>query len=258
MARMPNGRRQSAPASISAIEDVVLVFDRVVQLPAELADEVDAQRLGRRQPDAISWPVSQGKAALEKSASRGPLQQLARPGPGDHQHAHRVGQVVELDRAVVRHVLMSQSWSSRWPGAGRDQVEASPASRMMVYSECTPPRLLSAWQGSSGRSSSGCGWRPGGRGTPRRPAPRPRLGEGGHVEQADVLAHVACIRRRPCSNQLRAAERPVVSCGSRPGREPVRPLPAELLAEHSAQRLHAGRSRAASAAAAPAGRSSSG
>ena len=65
-----------------------------------------------------------------------------------------------------------------------------------------------------------------------------RLGERGHVEQTDVrgdvLALVADVLEPP-----RAPERPVVLPGHALGREPVRPLPAELLAEHRPQRLHA-------------------
>ena len=70
------------------------------------------------------------------------------------------------------------------------------------------------------------------RSRPRHPA----LRERGHVQQADILRHVATLAANVLE-PARAAERPVVHRLDAFRREPVRPLPAELLAEDCAQRL---------------------
>ena len=59
------------------VEDVVLVLDRMVQLPAELADEVDAQRRGRRQSDHDLPAGEPGERGARKIGLAHPLQQLA-------------------------------------------------------------------------------------------------------------------------------------------------------------------------------------
>ena len=53
IARMPTmPMPNSAPAAKSRIEQVMRVLDREVQLPAERADEIDAQRIDvRREAD---------------------------------------------------------------------------------------------------------------------------------------------------------------------------------------------------------------
>ena len=53
------------------VKEVVRVLDREVQLPAQGADEVDAQRVARppRAPPRWSAPVSQGKASLSSGVS---------------------------------------------------------------------------------------------------------------------------------------------------------------------------------------------
>ena len=59
------------------VEDVVLVFDRVVQLPAELADEVDPQRRGRRQADDDLLARQPGEGGAREVGIAHPLQQRA-------------------------------------------------------------------------------------------------------------------------------------------------------------------------------------
>ena len=64
-------------------------------------------------------------------------------------------------------------------------------------------------------------------------AGHPALGEGGHVQYADMLMHMAAFlahRGKPAG----AAEGPVIFGGHALRREPVGPLPTELLAEHRA------------------------
>ena len=83
IARMPNGLMpNSAPASISQVEDVVLHLDRVMQLPAELADEVDAQAHGRL-PCRRRSPCRRatGKLALSRGVRGELLQHVAAFGP---------------------------------------------------------------------------------------------------------------------------------------------------------------------------------
>ena len=89
MARMPNGLMpNSAPGLHQEVEDGVLHLDRMVQLPAELADEVDAQRMrGRPAPTEIVLPDSQGKACVGEVGVGELLENLARARAGQHEHA---------------------------------------------------------------------------------------------------------------------------------------------------------------------------
>jgi hypothetical protein len=103
---------------------VVLVFQPVVQLPAELAHEVDPKRLGRRHADDDVPPGEPRERLAREIGIAHPLEQHARLGPGHHQHAHGAREVLELHRAIPRHVLLQPIMVEPLPGAGRDQIEA--------------------------------------------------------------------------------------------------------------------------------------
>ena len=216
----------------------------MVQLPAELADEVDAQRLAPAPgPTMISRPVSQGKAALERSVSLTRCSSSRAFGPGEHQHAasRRSGSRSATEPSSGMCFLQPVVVEAL-PGAGRDQIEAAPAaSRKTVNSECTPPRLFSAWQRCT--RPTFFGMRLATRRSRNASAPRPgdaRLGERRHVLQADVLHATlpALVRRRARTSFERRNDqwsvlRHCPSGANQFGRSQPN------LAEHRAQRLHA-------------------
>ena len=237
IARMPKGSRpRSAPASISVSKMWFWYSSPWCSSQPSSPTKLTRSAVGAR-PTAISWPVSHGKAALEKSAS------LTRSssflvGPGDDQHAERARQVLELDRAVLRHVLQQLVVVEPLPGAGRDQVEAllalahdrefgvHAASRVERVAEVDPADFLGSLLATSrSRKAS---------------APGPETRALANAVMSSRPTFLATLRHSlpTCSNHFERRNDQWSSC-ARPWREPVRPLPAELLAEHRAQSLHA-------------------
>ncbi len=85
---------------------MILVFDRVVQLPAELADEVDAHRVHGRHADDDVLRRQPAERLVRQVGIRNAFEQQPRLGSCKHEHAARTGQLGELHRAIARHVLL--------------------------------------------------------------------------------------------------------------------------------------------------------
>ncbi len=94
---MPNSRARLH----QQVEDGVLHLDRMMQLPSELADEIDAQRVRRRRADVISLPESQGKAAFERSASVTFCSTSRERGPASTSTPYACRDLLHADAAVA-------------------------------------------------------------------------------------------------------------------------------------------------------------
>ena len=86
---MPNGFSPNPrPASAIRSKIVFLHRDRVVQLEAELADEVDPERMGRRRSDIDLFPGQPGeKLWFDRSASVSVCRRSRERGAGDDEDA---------------------------------------------------------------------------------------------------------------------------------------------------------------------------
>ena len=85
---MPNGLMPNSRARLHhQVEDRVLHLDRMMQLPAELADEIDAQRMRLGVAD-IDLLAGQPRESRVGEVGVGELlQHVARARAGEHQHA---------------------------------------------------------------------------------------------------------------------------------------------------------------------------
>ncbi len=150
--------------------------------------------LARCEADLDRLAGQPGEGGVGEVGRADPLHQRPRLGAGHHQHAHLVGQIVEADRAVGRHVAPDPVVVEALVQAGRDQIEAfgtlahdgelgmHPAPRVERVAEMDPADLLGHPVGDQ-TVEKGLGAR----------SRKTRLGEGGHVEQANVLSDVAAF-----------------------------------------------------------------
>ncbi len=211
MARMPKGLRpRSSPAAIRASKMWFWYSSPWCSSQPSSPTKLTRSALVGAQADHDLLARQPGEGGAREIGVADPLQELARLGPGDHQHAHRIGEVLELDRAVARHVLDEPVMVEALPGAGRDQIEVfrafaqdgelgmHPAPAVERVAEVDSPGFLRDAVGNQAiEKSLGAG------------AGDARLRERGHVEQADVLLDVPALVA-DVLEPLRAAERPVV------------------------------------------------
>ena len=98
----------------NGVENVVLALHGVVQFPAQLADEVDPGRPRRGLADGDFLGGQPGERSARQIGVGDAAHEVAGLGPGDHQHAQRIGQVLNCTEPSVGMCLVSQSWSRRW------------------------------------------------------------------------------------------------------------------------------------------------
>ena len=151
------GRRPS----ISASKDHVLLLDRVVQLPAQLDHEIDAERIGGwLSPPRFPCPRPRGSRHSKFRAGEF-LQESRLCSPGQHRTPQRdVTGVSVTDRPSARLARTSWSWAQRAPAtpdrSGRASTldgELALHAAMLLISWAARLRtaLLSdfAWRGSN-------------------------------------------------------------------------------------------------------------
>ena len=256
---MPNGfRPRSSPASISASKMWFWYSSPWCSSQPSSPTKLTRSALVGARPTMISRPVSQGNAAFEKSASLTRCSSSRALGPATTSTPIALVRFFELDRAVVRHVLREPVVVEALPGAGRDQIEA--VRRLAHDRELgvhAAPRVQRMAQVHAARSSAAGGWRPGGRGTPRRRGRRPAPWRTRSCRAG---------RRSPRrSGTRRRRARTSASGGTTSGPPAARPwartssaAPSRTSGRTPRPAPSSGRSTAPCAAAAPAGRSSSG
>ena len=86
------------------VEDVILVFDGVVQLPAQFAHVIHAHRVHGRHAHHDVLRAEPGESLVGKIGRCDPLKQLSGFRARDHQHAGRARQRRHLNRPVARHI----------------------------------------------------------------------------------------------------------------------------------------------------------
>ena len=210
----------------------------MVNLPAEFADEVQAQQLDRCQADVGSHAGQPAEVLVVEVDVADPAKKLARLRPRHHQYAHARRQIVEAHPAVGRPLSRQVVVVEALERARRDEVEAvfgfpvdgefgvhaaTTVERMAQRDTARPTRQPVGDKAVEERSRS--------RSTDAR------LRERRHVQETDVVADVAAFGA-DVFEPSRSPERPVIFPGNTGRCEPVRSLPAELLAEHAPQRAH--------------------
>ncbi len=220
---------------------MVLVLDRMMDLPTELADVIDAHQPDRCQADRAVPPGEPGEAGIGEVE---PVDQRSEHGarfrPGDDEHADLVGHLLQLHRAVFRQTARQVIPIVGLRRAGTDQIErfravahdgefrAHAAALGAGMGELDAARLLRQPVGDQ-PVEPGIGAAPG----------RLVLGEGRGFDEADIVADRLGLRLhvRP---PIAAAERPLLletGLVRRFRAEEIGALPAEALAEHGAARL---------------------
>ena len=188
---------------------------------------IDVDQAARQPGEALVRQVGAGQF----------LQNVPRLRTGEHEHANRIGQIVETDRSVIRHMLLDPVMVEPLARAGGNDIEAvggftldrifgmHAAAFGQGVRERYPPdalRQLVRRQPVEERLGAGTG--------------NTAFREGRHVEKPGMLGRVAHLVA-DMLEPVRAAERPVVFLRRSLGREPVGALPAEFLPEHGAKRL---------------------
>ena len=234
----------------------------MVDFPAQLADEIDAQGLDRRRPHADRLARQPRECFVRKIAVGELGQHIARTRPGQHQHAHRGRQPLIGHRAIGRQRLLQVIMVMPLISACRDEIILVDA--LLVDGKFAAHPALGGQQIRQRHPAALLGHRVGEQAI--QPFLRARagdhaLGKGAHVLQADLFRHMAAFRAHELEI-VRAPERPfladrlafdhrVVFVEDRVGlveiglaqfialgREPARTLPAINAAEHRAQRRH--------------------
>ena len=168
-----------------------------------------------------------------------PLEQLARPRAGDHEHPVAGGRGLEADAPIGGKEPSEGVEVVTLEGPGRDEVEA--VGGLAVHRELRPHPPVGGEEVAEPDAAD-----PGGNAV-REQAVEPRLGarpghlalrERAHVEEPRLLVHVAALGPHVLE-VVGAAEAPHVPRLHPLRREPVGALPAVDLAEHRSQRLHA-------------------
>ena len=84
IARIAEGCETEISAGLhQGVEDVILIFDAVMDLVAELANEIHAQHLRRGQPDAGLDPREPGQRRVGDVVGADPFEQHPRLRAGD-------------------------------------------------------------------------------------------------------------------------------------------------------------------------------
>ena len=96
----------------------------MMQLPAELADEIDAQRMAVGMADVDLLAGEPGEGLVGEVGVGELLQDCARIRAGEDQHAVLRRHRVEADAAVGRQQLLQDVVVVALPGAGGDEIEA--------------------------------------------------------------------------------------------------------------------------------------
>ena len=205
----------------------------MVQLPAELTDVRDAHREHARASDLDVAGAEEGEPLVGEVVARDPLQQLARPRPGDREHAVACGDVLDPHRPVLRGVTLDPGEVVRLGRCRRHDVVAAGLDERDgdVGLDAAPGRahLRQRHPPHLGRQPVGA-----------EPVEQ-RLGalaaddelrEARLVEHADAAAHRAALLADGVE-PVAAAERVLVAGGPGP-REPERALPAGANAHHRA------------------------
>ena len=96
----------------------------MVELPAELADEIDPQACEVVRPTEICWPESQGKFWFDKIGIGKLLEDFAAVGAGQHEHAPLACHRMELHAAIGGQRLAQIVVVMALEGARRNQVVA--------------------------------------------------------------------------------------------------------------------------------------
>ena len=211
-------------------------------------------------PTSIHRPVSHGNAALDRSASVNAREQLA--GLRTRYPPTPPSWLVTFSnrtRAVARHMTPDPVVVEALEGARGHEVEAllalTPHRELREHPAAGVERMH---QAAPGRCGKECGSPPAGRGIPPRPDP-PRGTSRTRSCPAGRRSSPRSGTRGPRARTRANRRNDQSSTGSTSlGREPVRPLPAELLAEHRPQRLQPVVARRSAQRAAQRGRSSSG
>src|SRR5262245_53585790 len=126
----------------------------MMQLPSELANEVDTQRPHRRRADRDLLAGEPGEGLARQVGIGEILEHIARSGPGHHQNPILLCDLVELDRSVSWMVLGKIVPIVPFECAGTDEVEpirrlpeqgelgahAAVARKQMSQSDATDPR----------------------------------------------------------------------------------------------------------------------
>ena len=165
-----------------------------MQLPAELADEVDPQRVRLGDADIDELAGEPGEGGVGEIGIGELLKELARTRAGQHQHAILGGDLFEPDAARGGQRLFEIVIVMALEGPGADQVEAVAAGAVdgelradaaVLRQQVTkrdPPLLLRYAVGKKA-VKPGLGSRT-----------RDQIfGEGRHVEQADIVMDVAAL-----------------------------------------------------------------
>ena len=173
------------------VENVVLVFDRVMEFPSQLADKIHAQRERRRQAHVDPAARQPSEALVGEIIPGEPRQQFPRSRAGNHQYAHLIREVREGDRAVGRHVFGEPVVIQALQGAGGNDIEALaglPEDREFgVHPTATGQRVdESNPSDASGQPVRDHALQELFRSRPLDPA----LGKGRHVQEADVVVNV--------------------------------------------------------------------
>ena len=219
------------------VVDIGGVRHRHMQLPAQLADIGHAQRGDRRAADGNFAHRAEGKTRPRYVVVAYRRQHIARLRP--HQRQHRVGRR-NIGQARVqpgRDVRPDPGEIvRREAGAGGDvkPVGGQPRHRQVAFDAAIRVQHLGVDQPAR-RPVDIVGADPGQRGL-GVPALDHELGERALIEQADAFAH-GPVFLADRGEPVLPAEAVFVARLDAVGREPVRPLPAELLAEAGAARF---------------------
>ena len=95
------------PGLYQGVEDAVLILDRVVQFPAQLAHEVDPHRNRGRDADGDGLRREPGECLVGEVGVGHRRQDVARARPRQHQHAVGGGDVLD-GRTVAGDVAQQE------------------------------------------------------------------------------------------------------------------------------------------------------
>ena len=236
----------------------------MVELPAELADEVHAQRMRRAVTHADLLARQPGECLVREISVGELLQHLARIRTGEHQHAEARGDGVKANRSIGRTELPQIVMVVALIGTSGDEIEATrrplkdgklrthAAARGELMAKCDAAHLLRDLVGENGLEPF--------TGTRARHF---HLGEGRHVLDGDIAHHVPAFLAHE-GEIVGTAERPLLDDAAIIGRrgvvvvgehvgtrelllgkgialgcEPAWALPAIDGAEHGTEILHA-------------------
>ena len=221
------------------VEEVVLHLDGVVQLPAELADEVEAKGPDVGGADVDGAPGEPREVRVGEGSVGETLEEGARLGARDHEHPEPGGGRLEADAAVGREELGQRVEVVALVRPRRHEVEA--VGRLAVHGELRAHPTVGGEEVAEPDPAD-----PGGNAVREEAVeppfgPRPghlALRERAHVEEPCVLVYMAALGPHVIE-PVGAPEAPHVLGLHSLRREPVGALPAIDLAEHRPERLHA-------------------